>query len=216
MNNTRIKEYFEDIALDFDSYYDEPDGFLDQIINSWLRRPGLLKRLKISLDFTDPAPGKRILDVGCGSGKYIVECGKRGAEVTGIDISKEMLKIAKNFCEQNYVKAEFKHGDVTEPLPKGFDVIAALGVFEYFEDPKPILKNMFASTKNGGKILFSVPSSFALQTPLRKLLLYYRNVKCYYHTEKSALSLLDDFKENISKVDISKYGPGMVICINKK
>jgi len=211
-----VKDYFEDIASDFDSYYESPKGIFDRMINAWLRRPGLIKRLKISLEASNPQPGMRILDVGCGSGKFIVECAKRGAEVCGVDISREMIEIAKDFCEKNNVEAELRIGDATEELPKGFDVCVALGVFEYFEDPKPILRNMFASTNGGGKIIFSVPSLFTFQTPLRNVLLHYRNVKCYYYTKKRVMSLLDDFMDDIEKIEFYSYGPGLVICIERK
>ena len=210
-----VKDYFEDIASDFDSYYDRPKGFFDGIINAWLRRPGLIKRLKISLEASNPHPGMRILDVGCGSGKFIVECAKRGAEVCGIDISREMIEIAKDFCEKNKVEVVLRTGDATEELPKGFDVCIALGVFEYFENPKPILRNMLASTNEGGKVIFSVPSLFTFQTPLRNVLLYYRDVKCYYYTKKRVMSLLDDFKKDIKEIGFYSYGPGSVICVER-
>lgn len=210
-----VKDYFEDIASDFDSYYESPKGILDKIINAGLRRPGLIKRLNISLEASNPHQGKRILDVGCGSGKFVVECAKRGAEVWGIDISREMIEIAKDFCVKNKVEAELEIGDATEELPKGFDVCVALGVFEYFEDPKPVLENMFAATINGGKIIFSVPSLFTFQTPLRNVLLYYRNVKCYYHTKTRVVSLLDEFKKDIEKIEFYSYGPGLVVCVER-
>jgi 2-polyprenyl-3-methyl-5-hydroxy-6-metoxy-1,4-benzoquinol methylase len=211
-----VKEYFEDIASDFDSYYESPKGIFDKIINAWLRRPGLIKRLKISLEASNPHSGRRILDVGCGSGKFIVECAKRGAEVWGMDISREMIEIAKDFCEKNKVEAELRIGDATKELPKGFDICIALGVFEYFEDPKPVLENMFASTNECGKIIFSVPSLFTFQTPLRNVLLYYRDVKCYYYTKKRVMSLLDDFKGDVKKIEFYSYGPGLVICVERK
>lgn len=72
-----VKDYFEDITSDFDSYYESPKGIFDRIINAWLRRPGLIKRLKITLDVSNPHIGRRILDVCCGSGKFVVECAKK-------------------------------------------------------------------------------------------------------------------------------------------
>lgn len=211
-----VKSYFEDIASDFDSYYERPKGILDKIINVWLRRRHLIKRLKITLDLSNPTLGKKILDVGCGSGKFIVECAKRDAEVYGIDISKEMIEIAKKFCEKNNAKVELEVGDAAKELPSGFDVCVALGVFEYFEDPKPILRNMFASVNKGGIIIFSVPSLYAFQTPLRKILLYYRKVKSYHYTKKRVFSLLDTYNEDIKKIDFNSYGPGLVVSIEKR
>lgn len=39
--------------------------------------------------------GLRILDIGCGFGYYSVHCAKHGAEVVGIDLSKEMIQLAR-------------------------------------------------------------------------------------------------------------------------
>lgn len=41
------------------------------------------------------APGKRILDIGCGTGGVSLACAARGADVTGIDIDAEMLEVAR-------------------------------------------------------------------------------------------------------------------------
>ena len=40
-------------------------------------------------------PGDRVLDIGCGTGSLVLLCAKRGAQVTGIDSSAAMLRVAK-------------------------------------------------------------------------------------------------------------------------
>lgn len=55
----RIDEYFEDVAADFDSYYEQPKGILNKVVNAWLRKPGLIKRMKIALKLIDPRPQKK-------------------------------------------------------------------------------------------------------------------------------------------------------------
>jgi len=211
----RVDEYFEDIAEYFDSYYEQPKGLVNKIINAWLRKPGLIKRMKISLKLIDPNPGKRILDVGCGSGKLAIECAKRGAEVYGIDISKSMIELAKRFCKENNVKVKLIVGDALKELPKDFDFSVALGVLEYLDHPDVLLSNMLASVKNGGKVIFSVPSLFAFQTPLRKVYLHFRRVKCYYYTKRKLLKLISIFKE-ADDIDIYSYGPGFVVQLTKR
>jgi ubiquinone/menaquinone biosynthesis C-methylase UbiE len=42
------------------------------------------------------APGKRILDIGCGTGNVSLACATRGASVTGVDSNAEMLEVAKS------------------------------------------------------------------------------------------------------------------------
>lgn len=210
----RVDEYFEDVAADFDSYYEQPKGLVNKVINAWLRKPGLIRRMKITLKLVDPCSGKRILDVGCGSGKLVVECAKKGAEVYGIDVSKNMIEIAKRHCEKNNVKVELVVGDALKELPKNFDFSIALGVLEYFNCPELLLRNMLASVKNGGKVIFSVPALFALQTPIRKVYLHFRKVKGYFYTQRKLLRLVSGFKE-VGNVEIRSYGPGFVVQLTK-
>lgn len=210
----RINEYFEDVAADFDSYYEQPKGLINKVINAWLRKPGLIKRMKIALKLIDPSSGKRILDVGCGSGKLVIECAKKGADVYGIDVSKNMIEIAKSYCEKNNVEVKLIVGDALEGLPKNFDFSIALGMLEYLDCPNVLLNNMLASVKNGGKVIFSVPSLFAFQTPVRKVYLHLRGVKCYLYTQKKLLRLISGFKE-VGNIEIYSYGPGFVVQLTK-
>lgn len=206
-----VGEYFETIAEDFDTYYDKPKNLVDALINAWLRKPGLLERLKITLNISDPKEGLKILEIGCGSGKYIVECAKKGADVWGMDIAPEMIRLAKQFCNENRVEAHLSVGDATRKLPSGFDVCVALGVFEYFEDPRPLLNKMIATTNQNGKIIFSVPKLYAFQTPLREIMLHCRNVDCHYYTKEKIAALLNN--ENHILHD---YGPGYVVEYRKR
>jgi len=209
-----VGEYFEDIALDFDSYYEQPKGLINKIVNNWFRKPGLIKRMEITLELIKPSVGKKILDVGCGSGKLAVECAKRGAEVYGIDVSKNMIELAKSHCQKNNVKVEFIVGDALRGLPKDFDFSVALGVLEYLDCPHMLLENMLASVKKEGKVIFSVPSLYAFQTPIRKAYLHFKGVKCYFYTKKKLLKLISSFKE-VGNVEIHSYGPGFVIQLTK-
>lgn len=210
--NKYVGEYFEKIASDFDSYYDRPKSFSATIINELLRKPGLLKRLQMALVLTDPKPGLRVLDVGCGSGKYVVECAKAGAEVKGIDISPEMIRLAKEFCETNHVSASLSVGDATKKLENGFDVCCALGVIEYFQDPTIILRNMVDTAKS--KVIFSVPKLFAFQYPLREIMLHYKGVDCYYYTKQKINSIASNFE--YESLSIHECGPVYVACMKLK
>jgi 2-polyprenyl-3-methyl-5-hydroxy-6-metoxy-1,4-benzoquinol methylase len=187
-----VGEYFNEIASDFDSYYERPNSLPAVIINEWLRKPGLLRRLQSALALTNPRPGLKILDIGCGSGKYVVECAKAGADVTGIDISPEMIKLAKKFCEENQVNVSLHVGDATRRMQNSYDICVALGVIEYFEDPIIVLRNMIEAANS--RVIFSVPKQFAFQVPLRELMLHYRGINCYYYTKKKILSITKNFE----------------------
>jgi SAM-dependent methyltransferase len=60
---------------------------------------------------------KRILDLGCGSGRHLVYLAKQDFDVYGIDFSKEGIKIAKNWLRKEKLKAKLKIGDIYRKLP---------------------------------------------------------------------------------------------------
>lgn len=99
-----------------------------------------------------------ILEVGCGSGKvidYLTNRGISDANITGIDTSKELLKVA----QQGHPLSTFIAGDiVTTSLPvNAFDVIIAVRVFEYLsnEGLRKALASCYEALHSGG-ILFII------------------------------------------------------------
>lgn len=67
---------------------------------------------------------KTILSLGCGTGEYELRISKLGYNVTGVDISQQMIDIAKNKENQN---CSFMRGDIrTTRLDKKFDVVISL------------------------------------------------------------------------------------------
>ncbi len=60
---------------------------------------------------------KKVLDLGCGSGRHAVYLAKHGFEVYGIDIAPEGIKIAKNWLKKEKLKANFKIGSIYKKLP---------------------------------------------------------------------------------------------------
>jgi demethylmenaquinone methyltransferase/2-methoxy-6-polyprenyl-1,4-benzoquinol methylase len=74
------------------------------------------------VDFTNARKGSRVLDVGTGTGKQAFAFAKRGFDITGIDLSEEMIKIARK--NNRYENGKFQIGDAAS-LPfedNSFDV----------------------------------------------------------------------------------------------
>lgn len=94
--------------------------------------------------------GKDILDVACGTGTLFPFYSERKVKsVTGIDISPEMVKIAK----QKFHQIEIICGDAEEYLfNKSFDVIMIYNAFPHFPFPEKLVKNLSEHLKENGRI----------------------------------------------------------------
>jgi ubiquinone/menaquinone biosynthesis C-methylase UbiE len=102
--------------------------------------------------------GRRILDVGCGSGPLFAELRDRGAIVTGIDKSAGMLDQARRRLGDG---ADLQVAELGSPLPfpdGTFDDVTASLVLHYLEDWGPALAELRRVLKPGGRLIVSVSS----------------------------------------------------------
>ncbi len=101
-----------------------------------------------------PAPTDSILDIGCGVGYFTKYFGKKVKQVTGTDVSPQMIKTAKKLNPHGIFAVAPAH-----KLPfkgKLFDKIFSYGVTQYLPDEKTaqeMLKGMLRLLKNDGRIL---------------------------------------------------------------
>ena len=75
--------------------------------------------------------GKRILDVGCGAGTTSRDLSARGAKVTGVDISHDLLEVARERGQANYIKADAS----ADPLGGPYDAVYSRCGAMFFDDP---------------------------------------------------------------------------------
>lgn len=100
--------YYGEIKLNVEKgvYYPKEDSLL--ILN-------YLKYLDLE--------GKKILDLGTGSGILAIYCSKRGAEVVASDINEKSLKCAKRNARDNKVIIKFVKSDLFDRIKEKFDII---------------------------------------------------------------------------------------------
>jgi Methylase involved in ubiquinone/menaquinone biosynthesis len=126
------------------------------------KRRGFYERLVILpslLKLLGDVKGKKILDIGCGPGLYASLLTQKGAVVHGIDISSELIGIAKKEAPT----AELIIGDATRLPYKNleFDIIIALHVLYYLKSWDQVLKEIHAVLKKGGIFIFFISNPFA-------------------------------------------------------
>lgn len=100
--------------------------------------------------------GSKLLDVGCGDGYGSLKLAKDGFEVTGIDISRNMIAFAKDQVKQE--QADFRKADVNDlPFEDGyFDGMMAINVLEWTEYPYHVLGELKRIVKKGGMLCFGI------------------------------------------------------------
>lgn len=102
--------------------------------------PRMLALYEAVLDDPDAgiAPGTRLLDIGCGAGRFMVLASQRGATVSGIDAAAPLIALAR----ERLPEADLRVGDM-EALPyndDSFDVVVGLDAFSFAADPVRALR----------------------------------------------------------------------------
>ncbi len=165
-----VRRRFERDARSFDAIYRLERSPFWRWVNTTLRK-AVFERYTITFEQAGDVRGKKILDVGCGSGVYSVDFARRGAgRVVGVDFSGNMLQLARQEAEQHGVadRCEFIQADfMALNLEEKFDVSVAMGVFDYVPDQVTFLRKMVALTT--GKVIVAFPGHSLLREPARRL-----------------------------------------------
>ena len=104
---------------------------------------------------------RRILDVGCGTGRHSIELAGRGYSLTGIDLSDKMLETAGSKARKKNLAVDFqKHDARNLPFNNEFDLVIMIceGAFPLMETDEmnfQILQGVTRSLKRGGKLIFT-------------------------------------------------------------
>jgi 2-polyprenyl-3-methyl-5-hydroxy-6-metoxy-1,4-benzoquinol methylase len=111
------------------------------------------------LELLGPLAGRRVLDVACGHGRITRELARRGAEVTGVDISGALITKAEQDERDQPLGIGYLHADVTAPGVLGeaaFDAAACSFGLSDIDDLDEAIAAVSAALRPGGCFAFSI------------------------------------------------------------
>jgi ubiquinone/menaquinone biosynthesis C-methylase UbiE len=127
----------------------------------------------VLLEFSAPAKGQRILDVGSGTGRAALQLAQAGADLTGIDASDEMLAVARQRAAECGVTVHFQTGDAhaLDFPDRFFDTAVSLRVLMHTPGWQRCLTELCRVAR--GRVVIDYPSSrsaAAIQSLARRIL----------------------------------------------
>ena len=105
-----------------------------------------------------PLAGKKVIDIGCGGGILTEAMARKGADVTGIDLSEKALKVADLHSLESGAQVRYELISAEELAarePATYDVVTCMEMLEHVPDPAAIVKAAATLVKPGGKVFFS-------------------------------------------------------------
>jgi 2-polyprenyl-6-hydroxyphenyl methylase / 3-demethylubiquinone-9 3-methyltransferase len=102
--------------------------------------------------------GKRVLDIGCGGGLLAEAMALLGAEVTGIDMGRAPLNVARLHRLESKLEIDYRQAtpeELAEERPGGFDVVTCLEMLEHVPDPAAVIAACARLIGNDGRVFLS-------------------------------------------------------------
>ena len=204
-----VRRHFDAVAKRFDAIYVEDKGWPQRIVDRLFRQV-VHRRFELAMDLSGEVEGSRILDIGCGSGRYSVEMARRGAEVVGIDFAPRMLELAREAAMVAGVagRCDFVNEDfLAWREPHHFHICLGIGFFDYVEKPGEYLGKVYGAGAPMG--IFSFPARWNLRTPTRWLRLTLNRCPVYFYTESECRQLVAG--AGWTKIDVHHLGRDFLV-----
>jgi len=150
------RPFYGEYAWAFDLLIDRPVARECTAIAGWLVERGVV-------------PGARLLDAGCGTGRYAIELGRRGYVVEGLDQSPELIDVAKRSAIHQPSSVSFHVGNLLALPDHRYDAILCRGVLNDIIDTgsrEAVFSSFAGALRRGGVLILDVREWEA--TKLRK------------------------------------------------
>jgi len=117
-----------------------------------------IEECRTLIQWLDPKPGERVLDVGCGDGFYDHAIARSGAQVVGIDINERRLAAARKRNAMERTEFRFMDAEAMDLPDQSFDKVVSFCVIEHFSREQRVLEHIQRVLKPGGMLFISADS----------------------------------------------------------
>jgi SAM-dependent methyltransferase len=133
-----VRTFYEDVWTDLPQ---DPEPW------AWERRRALL--------LAEARPGERVLDLGCGAGRFVAALAEAGADPVGVELAEGALERAR----RNVPGADLRLMEDGIPLEdSSVDLVWCSEVLEHVPDTAGLLSELRRVLKTGGRVLITTPS----------------------------------------------------------
>jgi ubiquinone/menaquinone biosynthesis C-methylase UbiE len=124
-------------------------------------------RRRVEMLTSSISKNKKVLEIGCGTGYFTKEIIKTGAQIIAIDISEDLLNIAKNEIKSENVEFKIENAYATTFSENTFDIIVGSSVLHHLDIDRAIAE-IYRILKPGGSLFFTEPNMLNPQIAMQK------------------------------------------------
>lgn len=176
------------------NYYDEKEKYLDSFEQNKL------------LPLLGDMAGRKILDIGAGTGRLSVYLAKRGADVTAFDISEKMLEIVRR--KNKKINTKVGNAENLEFADNTFDIVVAAFLIVHLKDPTHFFDEVYRILKDDG--IFVVTNINQKDAPLVKTGKEDIIIESFYHRPKKIKEILESLAFKVEQEIFVRKGENWI------
>ena len=206
-----LPSYYESSA--YISHTDSKKSFIDKLYQL-VKGYTLNKKLKLINSFK--TENKNLLDVGCGTGDFLLVCKKNGWSVTGVEPNKNAKNLAESKLAIN--RTSIIYSELEEINSIKFDVITLWHVLEHVPNLSAYISKLKSLLKPNGVLLIAVPNFKSYDAEYYKQFWAAYDVPRHlWHFSKRAIQLLfSEEKMDVVKIHPMKFDSFYVSLLSEK
>lgn len=185
----KVREHFEKTAAEFDSIYSGRKSAFSRWLDRVFRKD-MYDRFRLTVEECGIGAIDTVLDIGTGSGRFCIPLAQRGKRIVGVDFSRPMLEMARQYADAAGVsgRCEFREGNFADmAFDRPFDAVMAIGLFDYIRGPGPFLEKIRGLVRK--KLVATFPALWTWRVVPRWVRLTFKGCPVFFFTPRRVKDL---------------------------